>query len=174
MPVTHWIGCNSRPVPGRSPRGAASYRVKQRGAASLVVVLMLFFVIALVSAYTSRNLIFEQRTSVNQYRSSMAFEAAEAGMEWATAMLNGGRMGDDCSEATAAAGSTSFRQRTSVLMPAPESSSRASRSSLLAECWHLPASGRVLPGSAIALLTPTLSWPTPRRRGCTLHFVYFS
>ena len=83
----------------------------QRGAASLVVVLMLFFVIALVSAYTSRNLIFEQRTSVNQYRSTMAFEAAEAGLEWATAMLNGGRIGNNCTEATAVAASTSFRQR---------------------------------------------------------------
>lgn len=84
---------------------------KEHGAASLVVVLMLFFVIALVSAYTSRNLIFEQRTSVNQYRSSMAFEAAEAGVEWALAMLNGGRIGADCTEATALANSTSFRQR---------------------------------------------------------------
>lgn len=92
-------------------QGAAWRLGNQRGAASLVVVLMLFFVIALVSAYTSRNLIFEQRTSVNQYRSSMAFEAAEAGMEWAAAMLNGGRMGDNCTEATAAAGSTTFRQR---------------------------------------------------------------
>ena len=51
----------------------------QSGAASLVVVLMLFFVIALVSAYTSRNLIFEQRTANNQYRSTQALEAAEAG-----------------------------------------------------------------------------------------------
>ncbi len=84
---------------------------QQRGAASLVVVLMLFFVIALVSAYTSRNLIFEQRTSVNQYRSSMAFETADAGIEWALALLNSGRIGNDCSEATAAADSSSFRQR---------------------------------------------------------------
>ncbi len=84
---------------------------RQRGAATLVVVLMLFFVIALVSAYTSRNLIFEQRTSVNQYRASMAFETADAGIEWALALLNGARIGDDCTEAAAVAGSTSFRQR---------------------------------------------------------------
>ena len=86
-------------------------RHHQRGAATLVVVLLLFFVIALVSAYTSRNLIFEQRTSVNQYRSSMAFETADAGIEWALALLNGGRIGDNCTEAAAVAGSTSFRQR---------------------------------------------------------------
>lgn len=99
-------------------------RQYQRGAATLVVVLMLFFVIALVSAYTSRNLIFEQRTSVNQYRSSMAFETADAGIEWALALLNGARIGDNCTEAAAVAGSTSFRQRylsfdstTGVIMP---------------------------------------------------------
>ncbi len=90
---------------------SAASRRRQRGAASLVVVLMLFFIIALVSAYTSRNLIFEQRTSVNQYRATMAFEAAEAGVEWAMAMLNGGRIGNDCTEVSAPAGATSFRQR---------------------------------------------------------------
>ena len=83
----------------------------QRGAASLIVVLVLFFLMSLVAAYTSRNLIFEQRTSVNQYRAMQAFEAAEAGLEWAVAQLNGGRIGPDCTEATADATSTSFRQR---------------------------------------------------------------
>jgi hypothetical protein len=84
---------------------------RQRGAASLVIVLMLFFVVSLVAAYTSRNLIFEQRTSVNQYRSSMAFETADAGLEWVVAMLNGGRIGDDCTEASATPTSSTFRQR---------------------------------------------------------------
>lgn len=101
MPLNQLLHSRQRLGPG----------LQQRGAASLVIVLMLFFVIALVTAYTSRNLIFEQRTSVNQYRASMAFEAAEAGIEWATAMLNGGRIGDNCTEATAAAGDSSFRQR---------------------------------------------------------------
>ena len=95
----------------RSEPAAAANRQRQLGAASLAVVLMLFFVIALVSAYTSRNLIFEQRTSVNQYRSTMAFEAAEAGLAWATALLNGGRIGNNCTEATSAPASTSFSQR---------------------------------------------------------------
>jgi hypothetical protein len=69
---------------------------RQRGIATLVVVMTLFFVISMVAAYASRNLIFEQRTSANQYRSTQAFEAAEAGIEWALAMLNGGRIGADC------------------------------------------------------------------------------
>ncbi len=96
------------------PRGQAR-RVAaargQAGAASLIVVLVLFFLMSLVAAYTSRNLIFEQRTSVNQYRSTQAFEAAEAGLEWALTMLNSGRIGADCLEASAVAADTSFRQR---------------------------------------------------------------
>jgi len=83
----------------------------QRGAASLVVVMVLFFIVSLVAAYTSRNLIFEQRTSVNQYRSTQAFEAAEAGLEWAVTLLNSGRIGPDCLEAGATTADTSFRQR---------------------------------------------------------------
>ena len=75
-------------------RQHASHATPQRGAAALVVVMMLFFIMSLVAAYASRNLIFEQRTSANNYRSTQAFEAAEAGLEWAIAMLNGGRIDD--------------------------------------------------------------------------------
>jgi len=68
----------------------------QRGAAALIVVMLLFFIVSLVAAYAGRSLIFEQRTSTNQYRATQAFEAAEAGLEWAVAMLNGGRVTADC------------------------------------------------------------------------------
>jgi hypothetical protein len=99
----------NRSFPAAAPlRPAAS---KQHGAASLIVVMVLFFILSLTAAYTSRNLIFEQRTSVNQYRSTQAFEAAEAGVQWALAQLNGGRIGSDCQEAGAGAADTSFRQR---------------------------------------------------------------
>ena len=50
-------------------------RGHQRGVATLAVVMVLFFIIALTAAYTSRNMIFEQKTSANQYRSTLAFEA---------------------------------------------------------------------------------------------------
>jgi hypothetical protein len=72
--------------------------------------MLLFFLMALVAAYTSRNLIFEQRTSTNQYRASQAFEAAEAGLNWALAQLNGGRINDAC-EDSADLGDTTFRGR---------------------------------------------------------------
>lgn len=93
---------------GRRPAPAS--RRSQRGAASLVVVMLLFFLMALVAAYASRNLIFEQRTSANQYRYTQAFEAAEAGLNWALAQLNGGRIDANC-VATGDLNATSFRAR---------------------------------------------------------------
>jgi hypothetical protein len=75
-------------------------RVEQ-GAASLAVVLVLFFIVAMVAAYTNRNLIFEQRTSANSYRSARALAAAEAGIDWAVAMLNGGAIDAQCGASSA-------------------------------------------------------------------------
>ncbi len=83
---------------------------RQRGAAALIVVLLLFFIVSMVAAYTSRNLIFEQRTGANQYRSTQAMEAAQAGLEWAKAMLNTGRIDAACQPSTAVT-DTTFRER---------------------------------------------------------------
>lgn len=84
---------------------------RQRGAAALIVTMMLFFAMVLVAVFVNRNLVFEQRTSANQYRSTQAFEAAEAGIEWAIAQLNGTqRIGADCLPSSDAAAS-SFRAR---------------------------------------------------------------
>jgi Tfp pilus assembly protein PilX len=91
----------------RMPRPRA-----QRGAAALIVVMLLFFVLSLVAAYAGRNLIFEQKTSANQYRATQAFEAAEAGIEWALAMLNGGRIDAACTPPDPPDNTApSFRQR---------------------------------------------------------------
>lgn len=92
----------------RSPASTAARR--ERGVAALVVVMVLFFVVSLVAAYTNRNLIFEQRTSANMSRSAQTFETAQAGIDWAVAMLNGGRIDASCSP-SASATDTSFRQR---------------------------------------------------------------
>lgn len=81
-----------------------------RGVASLATVMVLFFVIALVAAYASRNLIFEQRTAANQLRSTQALEAAQAGLEWALALVNSGRIDTACNASTDT-GNNSFRQR---------------------------------------------------------------
>lgn len=82
----------------------------QRGAAALLVVVVLFFILALVTAYTSRNLIFEQRTSANNQRSTQALEVAEAGVEFAVALLGSGRVDAACVATNDTAQST-FRQR---------------------------------------------------------------
>lgn len=61
-----------------------------RGLAATAAALLLFFAMGLLLAFTNRSLIFEQRTSANQYRYTKAFEAAEAGLEWTIAQLNQG------------------------------------------------------------------------------------
>lgn len=95
--------------PANSLRGVARQRV-QRGVASLTVVMLLFFAVALAAAYSSRSMIFEQRTTTNQLRSTLAFEAAQGGLEWALALLNSGRITPECT-ASADTAHTSFRQR---------------------------------------------------------------
>ncbi len=60
----------------------------QRGASALIVTMLLLFTSSIVVFYLNRGLIFEQKTSANQVRSTTAFEVAEAGIEWATGMLN--------------------------------------------------------------------------------------
>ena len=84
---------------------------RQRGAAALITTLMLFFVMTLVAAFANRNHIFEQRASANQVRATQALEAAEAGTEWAVAMLNSAQPIDDHCIATNADGARSFRER---------------------------------------------------------------
>ena len=63
-------------------------RRSQRGVAALAVSLILLFGITLVAFFTQRSMIFEQRSSANQYRATKAFEMADAGLEWAVARLN--------------------------------------------------------------------------------------
>jgi PilX N-terminal len=83
----------------------------QRGAAALIVTMVLFFAMLLAAAFVNRNLVFEQRTATNQYRSTQAFEAAEAGLEWAQAQLNSpARVGADCL-ASADPAAPTFRER---------------------------------------------------------------
>ncbi len=83
----------------------------QRGAAALIVTLILFFALVLGALFVNRNLVFELRSSANQVRSTIAFEAAEAGLEWALAQLNSPqRIGADC-RPSADPAATSFRSR---------------------------------------------------------------
>lgn len=96
------------PTLARQP--AVQHLAQARGAAALTVVMVLFFIMALVAAYTNRNLVFEQRISANSYRVARALESAEAGLEWSVALLNGGRIDNSCTPSTNA-GNADFRRR---------------------------------------------------------------
>lgn len=82
----------------------------QRGVGALAVSMLLLFASSIVIFYLNRGLIFEQKASANQLRSTTAFEAAEAGIEWATGMLNAPQGIDtDCLASPGA--NASFRRR---------------------------------------------------------------
>ena len=70
------------------PRTIERTNARQSGFGALAVMLLLLFGSSIVVFYLNRGLIFEQKTSANQVRSTTAFEVAEAGLEWATGMLN--------------------------------------------------------------------------------------
>ena len=81
----------------------------QSGAATLVVVMVLFLIMAMMAAYANRNMIFEQRIASNYYRMGVSQAAADAGLEWTLAMLNGLNVDASCRET---AGATErFRDR---------------------------------------------------------------
>lgn len=83
---------------------------RQRGAGALAVVTLLVFATLLALLYLNRGVIFEQRTSANQMRATQALETAEAGIEWATGMLNAPYdIGADCTLLTTT--NESFRKR---------------------------------------------------------------
>jgi PilX N-terminal len=95
---------NRRPLFSRHPLH------HQRGIGALVVMLLLLFGASIVVFYLNRGLIFEQRTAANQVRSTTAFEVADAGLEWATGMLNRPfDIGTDCALLSTA--NVSFRAK---------------------------------------------------------------
>lgn len=64
---------------------------QQRGAASLLISLVILALITVVTLYTSKSLLTEQKLANNDYRSKRAFEAAEAGLGAAITNLTAAR-----------------------------------------------------------------------------------
>ena len=94
----------------RTARATTVGRGALRGVATVPLVLMLLLGLGILGLYANRGLVFEQRTAANQARSTQAFEVAEAGLEWAGAMLNtAAAIGADCQPDTSQ--SQSFRDR---------------------------------------------------------------
>ena len=95
----------------RSLRSTTAPAQRQRGAASLVVVVIVLAAMAMAALYTNRNLVMETRISANQMRATVAMEAAEAGLEWAAAMLNKAEtIGSNCLSSTAS-GAKHFKEK---------------------------------------------------------------
>ncbi|MBH9579160.1 hypothetical protein [Inhella proteolytica] len=83
---------------------------RQRGIASLAATLLLLMGMAVGLFYFNRGLIFEQKSSANQVRSTAATEVAEAGMEWAIGMLNNpALLNDSC--VVVSSGGVGFKRR---------------------------------------------------------------
>ncbi|MFG6431414.1 PilX N-terminal domain-containing pilus assembly protein [Roseateles sp. LYH14W] len=97
------------------PRSPSSPR-REQGAATLVVVMVLFLVMALLAAYANRSLLFEQRVSGNFFRASASLEASEAGIEWTLAQLNGTAVDNTCKPV--AEGGQRFSDRYLTIDPA--------------------------------------------------------
>ena len=147
---------------------------RQRGVGTLLAVVLLYAAMAVIVVFTNRNLIFEQKTSANQYRATMALETAEAGLEWATTMLNkSGRLTNACVD-SAVATDPSFREKYLTWVPATKTWSPAAANTVIAACvtsltgtdWTCscptpgaapsvtpPSAGGFKPGFAIAFVT---------------------
>ena len=124
---------------------------RQLGIAVLVMVMILLFGITLIVLYLNRGVIFEQRISANQMRSSTAQEMAEAGIEWATGMFNSPQLiGSNCQ--ALAGGSLTFRRQYATVSPTPSIASHVmpgckinpATGASLCNCPAVPASGTTI------------------------------
>jgi len=68
----------------------------QHGAATLVVVMILFFVMALVAAYANRNLVVEQRVAASYQEALWAQQAAQRGADTLLSLLNAAHVSEQC------------------------------------------------------------------------------
>ena len=117
----------------------------------MAVTSLLFLVLVMTVAFTHRQLIFEQRSGLNQVRAAMAQEAAQAGLEWARALINSPALIDGACQASASAGVASGLRTWRDLHRhyAPDTRLQRSRPALSAAClrdgdvWrcHCPSSG---------------------------------
>jgi hypothetical protein len=145
------------PRGGTKELGAALPRA-ERGAATLVVVMVLFLVMAMMAAFANRNMVFEQRIASNYYRAGVALETAEAGAEWALSMLNGLNINQVCLADNSV--TDRFRDRyltispsTRVVSPPPVPANTPPRP-ILADCVHSELQGWVCNCPSAAWVAP--------------------
>jgi hypothetical protein len=61
---------------------------REQGAATLLIAMILLFTITLISILTARTTILETKIAANEFRGKQAFEAADAGVQYAISYLN--------------------------------------------------------------------------------------
>ena len=137
----------------------SAVRATQRGAGALAVMMLLLFSTSIVAFYLNRDVLFEQKVSASQVRATNAFEVAEAGIEWATGMVNSPH---DIDTSCAADPSTnaSFRDKylliggATTVTPATTTfpGCKINGTTLTCSCPALPVSG----GESVASLGSTL------------------
>jgi len=124
-----------------------------RGLAALSVVMVLFFIMALVAAYTNRNLVFEQRVAANSYRSEQALVAADGAVDWTLQMLNSGRVTMACQPSGNAADSPPRERYLSRVEDGGYSPLGVSTDPLFMSC--------VVRDAAVTCVCPTSDTPDP-------------
>ena len=98
-------------MPKCSPRAPrVAHGRPATGSVAMSVTLMLTLLTTIAVLYLNRSVLFEQRTVANQLQASLSHETAEAGLEWATGMLNAPfDIGANCNFLTTT--NQSFRKR---------------------------------------------------------------
>ncbi len=136
----------------------------QRGASTVIVTLLLLVATLLGLLAANRQLLLELRLSANQVRGAEAFEAAEAGLEWGTALLNSPQpVGDDCR----AGGTQDFRRRHLAIddggriVPAPV----AARCTLDGNAWACRCADAAAPPAPASAPSFTLDFADAGRPG---------
>ena len=88
-----------------------SGRQGERGVAALFVTVLLCLAMVLAVALAQRNVDVEEQRSANELRATSAFEAAEAGLDWALARINDPTPVDDECRPSGDASAKSVRER---------------------------------------------------------------
>lgn len=148
-------------------------QTRQRGVGTLAVSTLLLFGTTIVVFYLNRGVIFEQKASANQLRSTAAFEAAEAGLEWATGMLNRSfDIDSSCNFGTAV--NNSFRRR--YVQSAWNAASSPTANVVVAPavlpigCYIDSANALQCSCPAVAATTSTVASPTSKRPAFSVTF----
>lgn len=81
----------------------------QRGATTLIVVMVLFFVMALAAVAAGRNQLFDSKLAGNYSRTEVAAATTTSGLDWALSMLNSGNISTSCQASNTS--TTSFSER---------------------------------------------------------------